>query len=269
MRFRCWSPPGILDLPRFLAVKSPVPLLHRIRETSLVPRRTLIGPLKPISSVILDLDGVLFEGTNQAYIDCHRHALTSVDVDVPERELRRRLLEYWGHPHEFELALFVEDRAKHAAACKAYEEFLFSDAFTERITEISGARQAIQRMADAGITLAVASGMHHRQIPAALVRIGIDPKVFAVCLSAYQLPNDELQKPHPYMLKEILSELSLAPQHSLYVGDSPSDIRMAKAAEVLAVAVLTGNMSRKDAEVERADLIVKSIGDLVDVLPAP
>lgn len=134
----------------------------------------------------MDLDGVLFAGTNEGYFDCHHHALESVGVRVPRPEQRQRLLEYWSYPHEFQLALFVHDEEKLAAACRAYEESLFSDAFVSRITEIPGAARTIDALSHEGFRLAIASGMHDRQIPAALHRIGVDPGVFAACVSAYQ-----------------------------------------------------------------------------------
>jgi phosphoglycolate phosphatase-like HAD superfamily hydrolase len=90
--------------------------------------------------------------------------------------------------------------------------------------------------------------------------------LFAACISGYQLPNDELQKPHPYMLKNILAELDMSPKYALYIGDSKTDIQMAKAADVIAVAVLTGNMSRADAESEESDVVLDSVTDLPDLI---
>ena len=227
---------------------------------------TITERLESLSCIMFDLDGVLFEGTNKGYFDCHRHALASVGVEVPAAEQRQRLLEYWSHPHEFQLSLFIDDRNTLNKACHAYEEYLFSDDFAKRMTEISGAAQTVKDLSSGGYTLAAATGMHHRQIRGSLASIGVDLNLFAACISGYQLPNDELQKPHPYMLKNILAELDMSPKYALYIGDSKTDIQMAKAADVIAVAVLTGNMSRADAESEESDVVLDSVTDLPDLI---
>lgn len=222
--------------------------------------------LRSLRCVMFDLDGVLFAGTNSGYFHGHRHALASVGVEVPPEEHWQRLLECWSHPHEFQLSLFINNKKTLDAACRAYETYLFSDEFAKQITEIPGAALTVKELSKRGYSLAAASGMHHRQIPDSLNSIGIDPRLFKVCISGYQLPDDAFQKPHPYMLNTILSQLHVTSQSALYIGDSKTDMRMAKAADVLAVAVLTGNMSHAEAESEEPDLILDSVSDIVDLI---
>jgi phosphoglycolate phosphatase len=226
---------------------------------------SVLKRLTHVDCIVFDLDGVLFDGTNEAYFECHRHALENVNVKVPEDKLRRCLLQYWSYTHKFQLSLFIDDEASLAAACDAYEERLFSPEFSGRITQIPGAADTITQLSKLGYRLAIATGMHHKQIPASLRSIGIDPAIFATCISVSQLPADKLPKPYPYMLQTILAQLNTAPERALYIGDSVDDVKMARAAGVIAVAVLTGNMSRTEAEKEGSDLILKSIGDLIPV----
>lgn len=225
-------------------------------------KSTVSERLESLECIMFDLDGVLFEGTNEGYFDCHRYALESVGIGVSPEKLEQYLLKYWSHPHEFQLSLFTNDKDTLAHACRAYEEYLFSEKFAKRITEIPGAAHAVKELSGNSYYLAAATGMHHKQIPDALANIGIDVNLFAVCVSAYQLPNDELQKPNPYMLNTILGKLGVSPACALYVGDSRTDMQMAKAAGVIAVAVLTGNMSRSDAENIGSDIILESIRGL-------
>jgi phosphoglycolate phosphatase len=232
-----------------------------------MPRRSqTAGRVHAIKCVIFDLDGVLFSGTNQGYLDCHDHALRSVGLIVPPAEQRRRLLQCWSHPHEYQLRLFIDDPGQLAAACHAYEEYLLSARFANHIGEVPGATRTVRELAASGVQLAIASGMHDRQIPLALEKIGLDTDLFDETLSAYQLPDDTVQKPHPYMLQHILGALGRCPSDAAYVGDSRVDVRMARAAGVFAVAVLTGNMSRDDAVEERADAVLESVDRLADLL---
>ena len=233
------------------------------REDATLEKSIPAERLQSLKCIVFDLDGVLFEGTNQGYFDCHRHALESVGMHVPQEQLRRRLLEYWSHPHEFQLSLFIHDKDTLAQACRAYEQYLFSDRFAQHIREIPGAAQTIKKLSNSRYRLAAATGMHHKQIPGALANISVDPNIFTACISAYQLPSNDVQKPHPYMLDTILTRLGISPDYALYVGDSKADIQMAKAAGVLAVAVLTGNMSRSEAENEGSDIILESVRNLL------
>ena len=240
------------------APEGAVDTLQTVKAATLQRMRNLKG-------VVLDLDGVLFEGTNEGYFDAHARALSAVGLDIPREDQRALLLKYWSHPHRFQLALFISDDELLDSACAEYESFLFSEEFTARISEIPGASAAIERLVALKMRLGAATGMHHEQVPTALRQIGINPDVLSAVISGYEV-GDEFQKPHPYMLMSILNRLALDARNALYIGDSKGDISMARAAGVLSVAVLTGNMTYAEARKERADIVLPSIHDFVELL---
>jgi HAD superfamily hydrolase (TIGR01549 family) len=215
-----------------------------------------------LQGIVFDLDGVLIRGSNEGYFDCHAFALSQVGIDLPRSEQRKRLLEFWSYPHEFQLGLFISDPAQLSEASRAYEEFLFSDRFFSRVEPIEGATQIVTQLAAHGIPLSVATGMHTRQVPIALRLLGIDSNVFVSIMSGYEIEDDRHQKPDPFMLNTLLERMHVRNTDAIYVGDSKDDVRMARAAGVTSVAVLTGNMTESEAREERSDYILLSVTDL-------
>lgn len=223
--------------------------------------------IRPIDTVIFDLDGVLILGSNQGYLDCHHYALQSVGIHLSREEEKRRLLEFWSYPHEFQLGLLIgNDKQRLKSACKKYEDYLFSDRFFDNVTLVPGAKELLERLSLGHYKMAIATGMHNRQIDIVFGRFGIRKSLFKAIISAYEINNDEFQKPHPYMLRQIMDRLLTDTFRTIYVGDSRDDIVMAKRASVPFVAVLTGNLTRQEAESEGAHLIIDSVAELDCVL---
>ena len=79
---------------------------------------------------------------------------------------------------------------------------------------------------------------------------------------------DEIEhgKPAPDMIIAAASRLGLPTSECLAVGDSPYDIRAAKAANCRIVAVLTGGHSLESLKKEKPDFILQSITEIEDIL---
>lgn len=69
-------------------------------------------------------------------------------------------------------------------------------------------------------------------------------------------------KPDPKHLEAVLKGLDVAPQQSMVVGDSPSDIKCAKELDAIAVGLPTGLSTVKQLMNQGANYIVTSITDL-------
>ena len=82
-------------------------------------------------------------------------------------------------------------------------------------------------------------------------------------------PNDvERPKPDPEMLEIIMSRLGLGSDETLYVGDMPLDIEVARNAGVAVYALPTGSASRDDLLARRPDRLLHKFSDLLVYLPA-
>lgn len=97
---------------------------------------------------------------------------------------------------------------------------------------IPGARAVAERLDRAGIHLAIASNKGQQSLQRVLHACELD-KLFKVTRSAGQVPA----KPCPQMLEEILAEFDVSAKDALMVGDSVSDIEMAKSIGVDAIGV--------------------------------
>jgi len=72
----------------------------------------------------------------------------------------------------------------------------------------------------------------------------------------------EIRKPHPEPVLKCLGHLGLAPQETIYIGDSPIDIQAGKAAGAYTIGVLTGTSPRDILHLESPDHILDTVADL-------
>ncbi len=103
---------------------------------------------------------------------------------------------------------------------------------TNEVYLIPGAREIAERLQKAGIELGIASNKGQQSLQRVLQASKLD-KLFKVTRSAGQAPA----KPCPKMLEEIMTEYDVSEEETLMVGDSVSDIEMAKSIGVDAVGV--------------------------------
>lgn len=76
----------------------------------------------------------------------------------------------------------------------------------------------------------------------------------------------EQRKPHPEGLMKALREMGLSPVESAYVGDSPEDVAMARAAGVLPVGIPGGFPNRAALAASRPALLAASLAEAVQAL---
>ena len=97
---------------------------------------------------------------------------------------------------------------------------------------MTGAKEMLQQIHDAGISLAIATNKGQQSLRRVLQATGLD-LLFTSTRSAGQVPA----KPCPQMLIEIMDECGVTAVETLMVGDSVADIEMARAIGVDAVGV--------------------------------
>jgi len=97
---------------------------------------------------------------------------------------------------------------------------------------IPGVLDFIYHLRDSNIDLAIATNKGHQSLLRALQVTGLD-QIFRVTRSAGQVAA----KPHPQMLEEIIEEFGGDVTTTLMIGDSATDMEMAKNINVTAVGV--------------------------------
>lgn len=131
----------------------------------------------------------------------------------------------------------------------------------DKTTVYAGMPQALKRLKEAGITLAVLSNKPHGAAYPVVERYY--PGVFDYVQGAVEgLPV----KPDPTLLRRLMGELGATAGDTLFVGDSNVDIRTARNGGLTGCGVLWGFRTRSELEAEGADTIVETPEELVELI---
>ena len=112
-----------------------------------------------------------------------------------------------------------------------------------------------------GRRVAIATSDDRDPTERTLAALGLTDEIEALTCADDGIPV----KPAPDMVLHLCAVLGVAPGRTAVVGDSPADLRMARAAGAgLTIAVLTGVGRRTDLE-PLADLVIDSVGQFLSV----
>lgn len=206
-----------------------------------------------IRAVIFDWDGTLVdtaEATYRAYV----RMFAELGIPFDRAEYERTYSPNW---HQTFRALgLAENRWHDADMCWLAH---FADETCALHTE---ALQVLDLIRHRGIACAiVTSGSRHR-VTAELAAYGIEDR-FSHLVFGDDARN---RKPHPEALEICLGRLGVTSSEAAYVGDSPEDIMMARAARVFSVAVPGGYPNRTALEATAPDLFAESLGGAISRL---
>lgn len=131
----------------------------------------------------------------------------------------------------------------------------------DKTTVYAGMPQALRRLKEAGLTLAVLSNKPHGAAYPVVERYY--PGIF----DAVQGAVDNLPvKPDPTLLHRLMGELGATTGDTLFVGDSNVDIRTAKNGGLTGCGVLWGFRTRAELEAEGADFIAETPAELAELI---
>ncbi|NOQ37957.1 HAD hydrolase-like protein [archaeon] len=217
-----------------------------------------------IKSIIFDWDDVITLGSKEGYFACYHAALVGVELSPEEEE--KRILAKWGKSHREELKeLLKENLHLLDKACDIYEERLSGDTFVNCLSIVEGVSELLSRISRKYM-LSVATGMNPEILKEKIMPKFNIPQVFTHIISAYDIKDPDMQKPHPYSINYILEKQGIRPENAIMVGDARGDVLMARAAGVTPVVVLTGHLSRGEAEDLGVRYIISDITKIEKVL---
>jgi phosphoglycolate phosphatase-like HAD superfamily hydrolase len=237
----------------------PFPALYLDFRKQLNSRR--IDHRMRIKLIVFDWDDVFTIGSKRGYYACYHKAVVGVGIHLSPEEEEKRILAKWGTTHIEEIKELLKEHPRLVdKACKIYEEALFDGTFVNELHVLPGTTATVAELGKSCI-LCVATGGHPELIKTiSMPKFGIPPVLDI--LSSYELPAPQ-QKPSGFMVQHFMKKYNIKPEETLVVGDGKSDMLMAKNAGVQGVAVLTGHLTRKQAE----ELGVPAIKDITE-LPA-
>jgi pyrophosphatase PpaX len=207
--------------------------------------------------VLFDLDGTVIDSGPIIVASMKHAARTVLGRDVEERLLTAAI----GGPGlvaQME-ALDPERVDDLVRAYRAHNEPLHAEleAFWEVV-------EVLPRLREQGRRLGIVTAKRRLTAQLAFDRLpGLEDNFDVVVGS----DDTERHKPDPEPILEALARLGARPAESAYVGDSPFDVRAAKAAGAFAVAVAWGGIHGEAVlRAEQPDAYVERAEELLDVL---
>jgi pyrophosphatase PpaX len=207
--------------------------------------------------VLFDLDGTLID-SGPIIIASMRHASLTVLGKEPDEELVRAAI--GGPGLTAQMRDLDPDRVDELVdAYRAHNEPLHAE--LEAFSDVLGLLRVLR---DEGRRLGIVTAKRLRTVELALDRFPVLRDAMDVVIGA---EDTERHKPEPDPVLEALRRLSAAPEDAAYVGDSPFDVRAAKAAGVLAIAVGWGGIHPDERLLhEGPDALVHTAEELHGVL---
>ena len=207
-----------------------------------------------IDAVVFDLDGVLIQ-TEELW-DEVRSGLAAERGARYDDEAQRAMMGMsspeWSRYMHDELGLPESPDEISDEVVRRMEA-----RYRERLPLISGAREAVERLASRW-PLGVASSSNRPLIDAVLELSGLGDR-FAATVSSEEVPRG---KPAPDVYLEAARRLDVDPARCAAIEDSHSGIRSAKAAGLRVIAIPNPSFPPGDEALAEADVVLDSLDEL-------
>jgi|WetSurSiteA1Bulk_404760.scaffolds.fasta_scaffold31624_2 beta-phosphoglucomutase len=206
-------------------------------------------------AVIFDWDGTL-ANTRRVIVLSFQKTLNEKNLKVSDKYIERRI--GIGAAETFRDVLKLakmepdEKLIKRLVDRKSQLEIELAG----QVKLFPGARELLEAL-HGKVKVALAS-MNNRSVITHMVQVNGLKKYFQVILTAESISHS---KPSPEIFLKAASELKANPQGSIVLEDSIFGVRAAKAGGMGCVAVTTGVYSKEELELEKPDLVVKTLAD--------
>jgi len=207
-----------------------------------------------IDGVVFDLDGVLLD--SEQVWDGVREELARESGgrwhDRAQRDMMGMSSLEWSRYMHDELGLRETPEEISAEVVQRLE-----DLYRERLPELPGAREAVERLA-ARWPLALASSSNRKLIDLSLELLGV-AELFRATVSSEEVARG---KPAPDVYLEAARRLGVEAGHAAAVEDSHNGIRSAKAAGMRVLAIPNRHFPPGADALAEADLVLGSLAEL-------
>jgi pyrophosphatase PpaX len=206
--------------------------------------------------VLFDFDGTVID-SGAIIIASMRHATQTVlGREISDEELGRGV---GGSGLIEQMRFFDPERVDELVAVyRAHNEPLHAE-----ITECFGMTDVLTTLKDEGRRLGIVTAKRQETVKIAFSHLPLE-HFFDIVVGS---DDTERHKPDPEPLQHALGLLGVDTGDAVYIGDSPFDVRAAKAAGMHAIAVTWGGIHpRERLEAEEPDAIVDTPEELLAAL---
>ncbi|ALM83961.1 HAD-IIIA family hydrolase [Bordetella sp. N] len=211
------------------------------------------------SLVVFDWDGTLMDSTH-SIVAAIQGACRDLELPVPSASQASWVI---GLSLESALRHAVPELTK-AMMPRFLERYRVNYLLRDpELKLFDGIRELLAELAQRNVQLAVATGKSRVGLNRALAASGL-----VDAFQATRTADETFSKPNPAMLHEIMTELDVAADRVVMIGDTSHDLQMAANAGVHSVGVTYGAHTRKELESCTPQVIVESVPELTAWLAA-
>lgn len=210
----------------------------------------------PLKAVLFDFDGTLVDTTELIH-QSMRHATST----VLGREYRREtLLNGVGRPLSEQMKIFDAERADELLDVYRRHNEAHHDEF---IREFPGVEEALSRLREAGLEMAVVTSKSRFSLEQTL---NLFTGLGQLVEHFVAMEDTAEHKPYPEPLLKGLELLAATREEAAYVGDSPYDIAAAKAAGITSVGVSWGAFPPESLREAEPDYLFPEMDGAIELL---
>lgn len=211
----------------------------------------------PFRTVLFDLDGTLVDSI-ELIVQAADHAFTTVMGTSPPRA---EILSGIGKPLMTQFGAYARNAAELEQLVQAYRTWQLAhhDALTR---PYDGVNDTVEWLSGDGRALAVVTSKIEPLAHRALQHVGLD-HCFPLVVG---IESTTRHKPDPDPLLFAMERLGASASDSVYVGDSPFDLRAARSAGIASVAVTWGAFEEDTLRAESPTAIARSATELRTLL---
>lgn len=202
---------------------------------------------------MFDWDGTLVD-TAEATYRCYERVFESFGIAFDRGVYARHYSPNWYHT--FRQIGLAEEHWPVA------DERWLAHFATEQVSLIDGVQDALSDLQARDIALSIVTSGSRDRVTRELHAHGVAGH-FRECVFGSDVTS---KKPHPEALLLCLSRLGVPAAETVYIGDSPEDVAMAKAAGVFSIAIPGGYPNREALAAAQPDVMAGSLRDAMRIL---